>query len=104
MQKDQAENLMLVTAAVAKEHQLVESVVVARNLAKLQRLAVSLGKRYVAKNYTNDTNEKEKSRTLELETHAIELAAALSVKIFFQRASGYSPIGLSLREGEQFLF
>ena len=46
MSKDQAENLLLLTATVAQYNLAVKPLTVAVNLAKLQRLSVSLGKHY----------------------------------------------------------
>lgn len=85
MQKEQFENAITLAALIASKGDLSKSVMIARNIAKLQRLSVSLRKRYEAQcSYQWADTPDYETRTANLESKARILGQEIGIVIEHQ--------------------
>ena len=104
MQKEQYENLLTITAIVSRQSGHAP-VLVARNLAKLQRIAVSLRKRYEAAcSYQWADNDAYRARTASLQQKAVMLGQEIGLDIKHQEDPRGAPLSFTLRGGEHRIF
>lgn len=105
MKKDQVENLLLIAVKLGQAMPSKHPVDIARNLGKLQKLAVSLRKRYENMcNYQWASGDVFEAHTSRLEKRVIELSAELGVKSDAQRDPRGASVCLKLGTVDYWLF
>ena len=105
MNKQQTENLLYVVALCAQRLPDTAPLRIARDLAKLQRLAVTLRKRYEAECSYGWANAEKYTRDTERhEVKAVVIASSLGLKTELQRDPRGCAIKLFIAEREEVLF
>ena len=105
MQKDQLENLLALVSIVTRHNPKLYPVVIARNLAKLQRLSVTLRKRYEATcSYPWANEEKYLNQTEKYERKAQELGQEIGLVIDHQQDPRGCALWFTLDDREHVIF
>jgi len=105
MKKEAIEQCLFLAAKIGREQAGIQPYEIAKNIAKLQKIASSLHKRYEADcSYQWADTEEYRARTERLELHAgeiVELLGTPKIKLKLQRYPRGWPIQLTFADGQK---